>query len=281
MMVAAKLINQSSLTPLIPIDTKVDYPKIKPKEIKLKTIKLVLVMLFSIAIASCGGGGGGGTTTTQTLSGTAAQGAPIASATTLMLSAGSVVAESGNTKIAPTEAAPPHPFTIIDTPDGRLVDGSVAVFKFNGAETILPLNTHKPYKTAQGAIPAGMGGGIYEVFVRLPGGTEFFVGTFTVIAPAIITEPPSISPTSGSPGTPFTLYDPQGRMATAQLVVFTPFGQSFDNGALVIGPVFSADGTTVSGRVPATAEPAPSLVTVHQVSQLDPPLFNGLAYTVY
>lgn len=48
----------------------------------MKTIKLLIVFLLSIVIASCGGGGGGGgTATTQTLSGTAAQGAAIASAT--------------------------------------------------------------------------------------------------------------------------------------------------------------------------------------------------------
>lgn len=46
----------------------------------MKTIKLLIVFLLSIVIASCGGGGGGGAVT-QTLSGTAAQGAPIASAT--------------------------------------------------------------------------------------------------------------------------------------------------------------------------------------------------------
>jgi hypothetical protein len=60
------------------------------------------------------------------------------------------------------------------------VDGSVAVFRLNGAETIIALNTHKPYKTVQGAIPEGMGGGTYEVYVRMPDGTEFFVGMFKV-----------------------------------------------------------------------------------------------------
>lgn len=69
-----------------------------------------------------------------------------------------LAASQGQTKIAPTEAAAPHPFTIIDTPDGRLVDGSVAVFRLNGVETVIPLKTHKPYNTAQGNLPAGMGG---------------------------------------------------------------------------------------------------------------------------
>lgn len=46
----------------------------------MKTIRLILAILLSIVFASCGGGGGGGATATQTLSGTAAQGAPIANA---------------------------------------------------------------------------------------------------------------------------------------------------------------------------------------------------------
>ncbi len=72
----------------------------------------------------------------------------------------------GQTKIAPTEAVPPYPFNIIDTAARRLVDGSVAVFRLNGVETIIPLNTHKPYNTANGSLSVGMGGGVYEVSVR-------------------------------------------------------------------------------------------------------------------
>ena len=189
-----------------------------------------------------------------------------------------VVAESGNTKIAPTEAEPPHPFTIIDTPDGRLVDGSLAVFKLNGAGTILSLNTHKPYNTAKGAIPEGMGGGIYEVYVRMPGGTEFFVGMFTVIAPVIIPAQPSISPTSGTSGDQFIIYDPLGRMATAQWIVFTPEGDSPDNGARVTDAHFSADGKTATGLVPDLALGGRNFVTVHQTSVTEPPIFNGLLF---
>lgn len=275
-------------------------------------------------------------------------------------------------KIAPTEAEPGHPFTIIDTPAQRIVDGSVAVFRFFGIETVLPLRTHKPYNTAQSRLASGMYGGVYTVFLRQPNGTEFEIGPFTVLGPSAPppsiepdlgppgtaftitdylariesgdlavfyaegTDPatqgvaasvsgspdrtmmmgavpggatqgvqnfvsvrppggpsrfgdlaffvtgfpqPSIAPTSGGPGTPFTLTDPQGRMAIATVVVFTPSGQSVDSGSAVIDPVFSSDGTTVTGRVPA-AEPAPSLVTVHYVSKLDVPAFNGVVFIV-
>ena len=52
------------------------------------------------------------------------------------------------TKIVPTLAEPVHPFTLIDTPEGRLMDGTVAVFTFNGASTEVSLETHKSDKTA-------------------------------------------------------------------------------------------------------------------------------------
>jgi hypothetical protein len=98
-------------------------------------------------------------------------------------------------KIAPTEAAPPYPFTIQDIDGRRLVEGSVAVFRLNGVETVIQLETHKPWNTAQGMLPAGMGGGDYEVSVRQPGGTEFVVGMFKVLtnlanqAPVLVVTP--------------------------------------------------------------------------------------------
>lgn len=75
------------------------------------------------------------------------------------------------TKIVPTDGAPPgHPFTIIDTPGGRLVDGVKAVFKSGGGtETLVDeLNTHKPWKTAQGTVPSGLAPGDYDVGIRPP-----------------------------------------------------------------------------------------------------------------
>jgi hypothetical protein len=85
------------------------------------------------------------------------------------------------TKIAPTEASTPHPFTIIDTPDGRLSDGAVAIFTLSGSQTIIPLKTQKPFMTAQGQLPNNIEGGTYEVSFLQPGGTEIPVGIFKVI----------------------------------------------------------------------------------------------------
>ena len=87
------------------------------------------------------------------------------------------VAEA-NTKIAPTEAEPGHPFTIIDTPEGRLIDGSVVVFKLDGLEVVLPGRTHKPFNTMQSRLAPDMFNGEYSVFVRQPDGTEFEIGLF-------------------------------------------------------------------------------------------------------
>jgi hypothetical protein len=95
------------------------------------------------------------------------------------------------TKIVPTDGAEPgHPFTILDTPAGRLVDGCQAVFNLGGSQTTIDLRTHRPYKTAKGEIPADMGGGDYQVSIRCPDSTEFEIGTFMVIGeitPFIIT----------------------------------------------------------------------------------------------
>ncbi len=161
----------------------------------------------------------------------------------------------GLTKIAPTEAAPPHPFTIIDTPDGRLVDGSVAVFRLNGTEVIIPLKTHKPYNTAQGNLPAGMGGGDYQVSVRQPGGAEFVVGMFKVLAPVVEPTWVTITPTSGAPGSTFTIYDPLGRMQPGDVAVFYLPGTDPAMGTNAPNTVVSADGKTMTGYVPASASP--------------------------
>ncbi len=199
---------------------------------------------------------------------------------TLMLSAGSVVADSGNTKIAPTEAAPPHPFTIIDTPYARLVDGSVAVFKLNGAETIIPLNTHKPYKTAQGVIPEGMGGGTYDVYVRMPDGTEFFVGTFTVDAPVITPAVPTISPTFGAPGSAFTITDPDGRIGPSDLAIFYSEGSDPAGGTPATNVIVGADGATLTGGVPGTCAPQTQYYVTVRPAFDQPARFNDLAFLV-
>lgn len=62
----------------------------------MKTIKLVLAILFSIAVASCGGGGGGAALppAASTISGTAATGAAIANATIRIKGANGVMVET-------------------------------------------------------------------------------------------------------------------------------------------------------------------------------------------
>lgn len=99
--------------------------------------------------------------------------------------------QAGVTKIAPSEAETGHPFTIIDTSQRRLVDGSVAVFRLGALEVQLPLKTHKPFNTAKGRLASDMYGGLYLVFIRQPDGSEFEVGVFTVFGEAA--PPPSVS----------------------------------------------------------------------------------------
>src|SRR3989304_4376070 len=75
-------------------------------------------------------------------------------------------------KVAPTargpEPGPPVPIT--DPPTRRMVDGSVALFRFFGIETVLPLRTHKPYNTAQSRLPSRRYGGGYTGSPRPPDG---------------------------------------------------------------------------------------------------------------
>jgi hypothetical protein len=85
------------------------------------------------------------------------------------------------TKIVPTDGgAPGHPFTIVDTPEGRLTDGCKAVFKGPVMEVETDLRTHNSHKVAQGRVPEGIFPGEYIVFVRVPDGSEFEIGPFMV-----------------------------------------------------------------------------------------------------
>ena len=93
----------------------------------------------------------------------------------------------GKTKISPPQAEPGHPFTIIDTSQRRLVDGSVAVFSSGGRQFTVELRTHKPFNTAQGRLPLEMHGGEFTVFVRQPDDEVFEIGSFRVFGP---TAPP-------------------------------------------------------------------------------------------
>ena len=182
------------------------------------------------------------------------------------------------TKIAPTKAKPPHPITLIDTPDGRLVDGSKAVFTLDGVETVVDLRTNG--KTGHGNLPAGMPGGIYTVAFRQPDGTVISAGSFEVDAAPEASLEPSISPTSGPVTTAFTISDPQGRMAGATVILFFETGQGPDQGKLVADAVFSADGKEATGTVPTTLGTGAHFVTVHATSSNDVPVFNALSFQV-
>lgn len=179
-----------------------------------------------------------------------------------------IPATAGTTKIVPTDGAEPgEPFTIIDTPDGRLVDGSVAVFKLSGSERTVPLRTHKPFNTAQRRLPTDMGGGLYDVFVRQPSGTEFPVGTFLVIAPVL--GEPFIEPicefvvSVDLLRTLFTIADPKGRMQQGDTAIFYPEGSDPTLGHLADNVSISADGTTLTGLVPLNvAEGVQNFVSV-------------------
>jgi hypothetical protein len=88
---------------------------------------------------------------------------------------------SAVTRIAPPAAKPGRPFSIFD-PDGRLVDGSVAVFTISGTKTEVPLQIRQSFMTAQGTLPTEMTPGDYTVSVKSPAGGEFDVGPFSVRA---------------------------------------------------------------------------------------------------
>jgi hypothetical protein len=182
------------------------------------------------------------------------------------------------TKIAPTEGEPGHPFTIIDTPEGRLVDGCVAVFELYGDEIVISLRTHKPHKTAQGRLPEDIGGGEYSVFVRC-GNTEIEIGTFTVIGDPTPPQPPSISPTCGYVNVAFTITDPQGRIEQGDLAVFYVEGTDPTAGSIADNIVISNDGTTLTGEVPGDLSSGSHFVSVRPTLSADS-RFNDLAFEV-
>ncbi len=182
-------------------------------------------------------------------------------------------------KIAPTRAAPPHPFELIDTPEGRLVDGTVAVFDLNGVKSEIPLRTHSPYKTAHGDLPANLPGGDYLVSFKTPSGEEFEVGPFKVIGPPPEPTVPTIEPTSGPVGTLITITDPQGRLTGADRIMFTQPGNPFETGTPA-GEFQFVSATEVKGKVPQ-ADEVPHDVTVHAGDPtLNEPLIDVLGFEI-
>lgn len=182
-------------------------------------------------------------------------------------------------KIAPTKAEAPHPFTIIDTPSARLVDGSMAVFKKDGRETVVDLITHRPYTTARGMLPESMKSGDYVVYFRLPDGHEVLVGPFLVDDKS--TAEPIISPTSGPPGTQFTITDPEGRMKYARRIMIFREGQAPIEGQRLSFAWFSIDGTTAKAWIPMDLISGTYYITVHNGDPAtNPPLFKAFMFEV-
>lgn len=181
-------------------------------------------------------------------------------------------------KISPTEGDAGHPFTLIDPQEARLADGAVAVFQAYGIEVMAPLRTHKPYKTAQGRLPQDMYAGEYTVVVRNLDGSEFVIGTFTVLG--LAPEPPSIQPDIGAWGTAFTITDPLGRIHAGDYALFYAEGSapSIDRAADNI--YISADGMTLTGTVPYAAEDGVQNFVAVRPSVTDSSRFGDLPFFV-
>ena len=119
----------------------------------MKTIKLFLVVLFSIAIAACGGGGsststGGGNTggTTSTLSGTAATGAPIVSGNVVAIDSSTpaktfttTTSSLGAYTVNVTGGTAPFLLTVTGTVGGQPVTLSSVATALNQTVNITPL----------------------------------------------------------------------------------------------------------------------------------------------
>ncbi len=182
------------------------------------------------------------------------------------------------TKIAPAEAVPPHPFTLIDTPSGRLVDGCVALFALNGQTTEISLRTHKPYVSAQGQLADGLAGGQYDVSVRQPDGNVIAIGPFSVPGSSTTPSTPAVDPTSGPTLSPFVITDPAGRMQSGDVCLFYPEGTDPQLG-IAASIDISADGTKLTGTVPGSLDAGPYFITVRPSTTQDP-RFGDLAFAV-
>lgn len=152
------------------------------------------------------------------------------------------------TKIVPSQGDPGQKFTILDTSDGRIVPGSVAIFT-SSSDTTVSLKTTSSGKTAQGIVPDAPGG-MYDVKFRTTSGTEIAVGTFEI--DNTIPEEATINPTSGPIGTLVTITDPQGRIQQGDLMTFFIEGTNPQFGVYGENTIVSTDGTTISANVPPT-----------------------------
>ncbi|HWR26701.1 MAG TPA: hypothetical protein VN316_02375, partial [candidate division Zixibacteria bacterium] len=91
---------------------------------------------------------------------------------------------------------------------------------------------------------------------------------------------PSISPTSGAPGSQFTITDPQGRMVAGDVALFYVEGTDPLMGTAAATVTVSADGTTLSASVPTGLSPNVQHYVSVRPSMTLPGRFNDLAFFV-
>jgi hypothetical protein len=92
-----------------------------------------------------------------------------------------------------------------------------------------------------------------SVLVRQPDDTELEVGVFKVTGAESESMAPFVEPSQGYPGGTFTITDPQGRMQQGDLAVFYAEGSYPSLGTAATDVTVSADGTTLTGKVPKRA----------------------------
>jgi hypothetical protein len=101
--------------------------------------------------------------------------------------------------------------------------------------------------------------------------------TATLTPTATPTQTPQVQPSSGPVGTPFTIFDPQGRIEATDICVIYPDGAAPEIGTQV--SVIIVDGTTVLGTIPVSIAPGSYLLTIRP-SASEPAKFADLPFQV-
>lgn len=91
---------------------------------------------------------------------------------------------------------------------------------------------------------------------------------------------PSISPSSGAPGSPFTITDPQGRMEPGDVVMFYLDGTSPAAGFLATNVTINIDGGTCTGEIPRNCVPQTQYLVSVRAALAQPARFGDLAFLV-
>ena len=174
--------------------------------------------------------------------------------------------------IDPTSGPIGSAFTITD-PRGRIQQGDLAVFYLKGTNPALgtPADNvivNPDGTTLSGTVPAvASPNSQYNVSVRpaLSSPARFNALDFFVTAPL---EEPSITPTSGTVGTRFTIIDPQGRIEPGDQCFFYPDGTSPMTG-IVAENIDIVGNTSISGDVPQSLDPGLHHATVRPTVDAD------------